>query len=125
METDLFTVGEDDAVELVVNMMNWQNIRHVPVEDANSQLVGIIDAHCLIRYLADTKHQDDSHAVKDIMQREFPVIKQDDSARHAVSVMADKRVDSLPVVDEENRLLGIITESDIIQVLNITNKISE
>lgn len=124
METDLFTVNEDDAIDLVVNMMNWQNIRHVPVEDDNNVLVGMINAHCLISYLANKK-ESNSVAAKDIMQTEFPTITPLSSARQAVVLMADHRVDSLPVVDESQRLLGIITESDIIQVLKMTNKISE
>jgi CBS domain-containing protein/gamma-glutamylcysteine synthetase len=123
METDLFTVNEDDSIDLVVNMMNWQNIRHVPVENKNNELVGIINSHCLISYLAE-KH-DDNLAAKDIMQTAFPTIDAKASAREAVVSMADNRVDALPVVDKQNRLLGIITESDIIQVLKITNKISE
>ncbi len=124
METDLFTVNEDDSIDLVVNVMNWQNIRHVPVESTDNELVGIINAHSLIHYLAD-KREDDSTAAKEVMLTDFPTISPTASAKEAVVLMADNRVDSLPVVDSNNRLLGIVTESDIIQVLRITNKISE
>lgn len=124
METDLFTVSEDDSVDLVINMMNWQNIRHVPVENSDNQLVGMINSHCLIHFLVDRK-DDELPAAKDIMLTDFPTISPKQSAKEAVMLMADKRADSLPVVDENNRLLGIITESDIIQVLKLTNKISE
>lgn len=124
METDLFTVSDDDAIDLVVNVMNWQNIRHVPVENESNELVGIINAHSIIQYLA-TKKESDAHAAKDIMLTNFPTISATASAKQAVTLMADNRVDALPVVDEANRLLGIVTESDIIQVLRITNKISE
>ncbi|MBO6517626.1 MAG: CBS domain-containing protein [Bacteroidia bacterium] len=124
METDLFTVNEDDSIDLVVNVMNWQNIRHVPVENADNEVVGIINAHCLIEYLVNKK-EDDSPAAKEIMKTEFPTISAQASAKEAVLLMADNRVDALPVVDLENRLLGIITESDIIQVLKITSKISD
>jgi CBS domain-containing protein/gamma-glutamylcysteine synthetase len=124
METDLFTVNEDDAIDLVVNVMNWQNIRHVPVENENNELVGIINAHSIIHYLA-SKSESDANAAKDIMLTNFPTISATSSAKQAVTLMADNRVDALPVLDESNRLLGIVTESDIIQVLKMTNKISE
>lgn len=124
METDLFTVSEDDAIDLVVNVMNWQNIRHVPVENDQHELVGIINAHSIIHYLA-TKKESSAHAAKDIMLTKFPTISATSSAKQAVTLMAVNRVDALPVVDDANRLLGIVTESDIIQVLNMTNKISE
>ncbi|MFT7591377.1 MAG: CBS domain-containing protein/gamma-glutamylcysteine synthetase [bacterium] len=124
METDLFTVTEDDAIDLVVNVMNWQNIRHVPVENSDNELVGIINAHSIIHFLA-SKKESDEHAVKDIMLTNFPTISATATAKQAVTLMADNRVDALPVVDNANRLLGIVTESDIIQVLKMTNKISE
>ena len=59
------------------------------------------------------------------MLTNFPTISSTASAKQAVNLMADNRVDALPVVDGSNRLLGIVTESDIIQVLKITNKISD
>ncbi len=124
METDLFTVSEDDSIDLVVNVMNWQNIRHVPVESDDNELVGIIDSHAIIHFLADKKGTEEQ-AVKDIMLTNFPTISSTASAKQAVNLMADNRVDALPVVDGSNRLLGIVTESDIIQVLKITNKISD
>lgn len=124
METDLFTVDEDDAIDLVVDMMNWQNVRHIPVENDKNVLVGMINAHSLIQYLS-AKKENDATSAKDIMQTNFPTITPQSSAKEAVVLMADNRADALPVVDDDYRLLGIVTESDIIQVLKITNKISE
>lgn len=124
METDLFTVDEDDAIDLVVDMMNWQNVRHIPVENNKNVLVGMINAHSLIQYLS-AKKENDATSAKDIMQTNFPTITPQSSAKEAVVLMADNRADALPVVDDDYRLLGIVTESDIIQVLKITNKISE
>ncbi|MEL6357870.1 MAG: CBS domain-containing protein, partial [Bacteroidota bacterium] len=50
METDLFTVREEDLLELVVDMMDWRKLRYLPVEDKNGQLVGLITTRNLLRY---------------------------------------------------------------------------
>ena len=42
MTTNLYTVHREDTVDLVTNMMDWENIRHVPVEDEKHQLVGLV-----------------------------------------------------------------------------------
>ena len=42
MATDLFTVQPDDPVEIVANLMSWERIRHVPVEDKEHRLVGLV-----------------------------------------------------------------------------------
>jgi hypothetical protein len=40
MTTDLFTVNEDEVIDLVASLMDWKHIRHVPVEDNQHRLAG-------------------------------------------------------------------------------------
>jgi len=119
METDLYTVQEEDSLELVVNMMDWHLIRHIPVENTKKEMVGIINTHGLIHFLAQGNRNEDKLA-KDIMQREFEVAHPQTLTTDAIRIMAEKRLDALHIVNDEGRLLGIITESDVIQVLKLT-----
>ena len=52
MTTELFTVHEDDTVDLVMTLMDWEHIRHVPVEDEAHRLVGIVSYRSLLSHLA-------------------------------------------------------------------------
>ncbi|MFQ5411967.1 MAG: glutamate-cysteine ligase family protein, partial [Phycisphaerae bacterium] len=52
MTTDLFTVNEDEVIDLVANVMDWERIRHVPVEDNQHRLVGLVSYRTLLRFLA-------------------------------------------------------------------------
>ena len=52
MSTDLFTVHPDDLVRLVANMMDWRDISHVPVEDDDGRLVGLVSHRHMVRLLA-------------------------------------------------------------------------
>lgn len=122
METELYTVHEDELLELVINVMNWQNIRHIPVENDKHELVGMIDTRALLQYFTEKNLGSDASA-KDVMKADFPTINKRASAAKAVDLMAELRVDALAVVDKKNRLVGIITESDIIQVLKMTKKL--
>ncbi|MCB0733388.1 MAG: CBS domain-containing protein [Flavobacteriales bacterium] len=124
METDLYTVRQDDPIDLVVNVMHWHHIRHVPVENEKHELVGLINTHCIIHYLAEQSSHEDM-LVQDIMLTEFPKANPHMQTREAIQLMADNRTDALPVVNDENRLLGIITESDIMQVLKLTGMLTE
>jgi CBS domain-containing protein len=124
MESDLFTVQEDDLLDLVVHVMDWQQIRHVPVENSENQLVGLINSKCIIRYLSQ-KNPDQESSAKDIMLTEFPTISPLVGTHVAIRIMAENRVDALPVVDENFTLLGIITESDIVQVAHMTERFSD
>jgi CBS domain-containing protein len=53
MTTDIFTVRPDDPVELVADLMSWERIRYVPVEDDKGRLVGLVSQRVVLRYLAD------------------------------------------------------------------------
>ena len=39
MKTDLFTISQEEPLELVAAIMHWKNIRHLPVEDEEGKLV--------------------------------------------------------------------------------------
>jgi len=51
MTTDLFTVAEDELVDLAAHVMDWRHVRHVPVEDAQHHLVGLVTHRALLRLL--------------------------------------------------------------------------
>ncbi len=52
MSTDLLTVREDEPIDLVANLMDWHRIHHVPVEDNEHRLVGLVSHRPLLRFLA-------------------------------------------------------------------------
>src|SRR5678815_5008810 len=51
MSTDLFTVSPDDLIDLAASVMDWQHIRHVPVEDQEGRLVGLVTHRGLLRMM--------------------------------------------------------------------------
>ena len=58
MTTDLFTVHEDEVIDLIANVMAWRNIRHVPVEDDDEHLVGLVSYRTLLEFI--TKQQSEA-----------------------------------------------------------------
>ena len=53
--------------------------------------------------------------VKDIMTKEVVTVKENDTVEVAAKILIDKNLSGLPVVDENNRIKGIITEGDLIR----------
>lgn len=119
MTTDLFTVHPEDVVDLAASLMDWRHIRHVPVEDSEGILVGLVSHRSLLRLVGQgVGHKPSEIAVKDIMKRDPVYISTDTSTLTAIETMRNNRVGCLPVV-EKGRLVGLITERDLITVASV------
>jgi CBS domain-containing protein len=117
MTTDLFTVHEDEPLDLVASLMDWKRIRHIPVEDEQGRLVGLITCFEVLRQLARAISEGATApvAVGSIMVRDPLTILPETLTLDAIALMRREKVDCLPVV-HQGRLVGIVTERDFIDV---------
>lgn len=115
MSTDLFTVRPDDLVEMVSRVMEWRDVRHVPVEDEEGRLVGIVSHRSLLRMQADRlPGEGELVAVRQIMNPDPISVAPTTPVSEAVELMRSRRIGSLPVV-EGGRLVGIVTVYDFLE----------
>ena len=56
------------------------------------------------------------HRVKDVMSRDVVTIQASDSIHEALTLMGENRVSALPVVDRQNRCVGILSTSDLVDM---------
>lgn len=114
MTTDVITANQDDPIDLVANMMDWEKVRHIPIEDNQHNLVGLVTYRQLIRFLAGKRSNPDEPApVSSIMQRSVETVTPETSTLDAIHKMRNQRISCLPVV-KERRLVGIVTETDFL-----------
>lgn len=116
MTRDLFTVRPEDAIELATNLMDWKHVRHVPVEDAAGNLVGIISHRDLLQvfslHLPKTNQE---IVVKNVMRKNLITISPETPTLEALRIMREKNIGCLPVV-KDNKLIGLITAHDFLTV---------
>jgi len=114
MATDLFTVRPDDLVDLAASVMTWRHIRHVPVEDNEGRLVGLVSHRALLKLLTH-RTQDGQVAitVREIMTSEPLTVSSTTPTLDALEIMRRNRIGCLPVIDE-GRLVGIVTSYDFL-----------
>ncbi len=123
MQTELFTVEEDDIIPLVADIMDWQTLRYVPVENEKDELIGLVTSRHIRRYLL-TQYRNlqkgkttEVPTVKELMITNPITIAPRDSITKAIDLMHDHGIGCLPVVDDQKHLLGIITEKDYMKVV--------
>jgi CBS domain-containing protein len=114
MATDLFTVRPDDLVDLAASVMTWRHIRHVPVEDAEGQLVGLVSHRALLKLLTrGAQANENPVTVREIMTPAPITVSSTTPTLAAIEIMRQNRVGCLPVVDE-GQLVGIVTSFDFL-----------
>jgi CBS domain-containing protein len=118
MTTDLFTVNEEDVVDMVAAVMRWRHVRRIPVEDHQHRLVGLVTYRSLLRVLSESLDagRPTGLAVRDVMQREVVTVQPETSLIEALRLMRQHRIGCLPVVDREHCLVGIVTEHDFMAI---------
>ncbi|MCA8940962.1 MAG: CBS domain-containing protein [Planctomycetes bacterium] len=119
MTTDLFTVHPEDVVDLAASLMDWRHIRHVPVENKDGDLVGLVSHRAMLRLVgrgvANGGNESRNVSVADIMKRDPVTVSPDTPTLVAIETMRAHKVGCLPVV-ENKKLVGIITERDLVHV---------
>ena len=116
MSKELFTVHPEDLVDLAASVMEWEHIRHVPVEDDGGRLVGLVSHRALLRLVGRAGELGGRQlAVREIMATDPLTTTPDTSTLEAIELMREKRVSCLPVL-EDGKLIGLVTESDFVVV---------
>ncbi|MEL6987477.1 MAG: CBS domain-containing protein, partial [Bacteroidota bacterium] len=119
MSTDLVTVQKDDLVELVADLMDWSNIRYIPVENAKGKFVGLLSASIMLKEILgnNLKGKEEDISVYQVMVKDPFTISPDTDILSAMHLMKEHGVGCLPVVKDEE-LIGIITEANFLAIAN-------
>lgn len=116
MSTDLYTVSEDDLVNLVTNIMDWRNFHQIPVENNKGEIKGLISADTLIHFYGSNFGENtDKVTIKEVMLKNPITVKAKTKTIDALKMMRQKDLKCLPVV-EQKKLVGIVTEYDFVRI---------
>lgn len=114
MTTDLFTVRPNDLVDLVACVMDWKHVRHVPVEDDEGHLLGVVSHRDLLHLLAQgTTKEAEPITVSQIMTQSPVTVTPQTATLAAIELMREHKIGCLPVIENE-KLVGIVTAYDFL-----------
>lgn len=124
MTAEPLTVTRDISVSKAVDIMGKNDFHRLPVVDEEGKLIGLVTGG-LVEETSGAKNTSLSiyelnyllskTTVEEIMIRDVKTTSADLFLEEAAQVMIDQHISVLPVVDEEQKVIGIITEKDIFQ----------
>jgi acetoin utilization protein AcuB len=119
MTQNVITVKKGSTLKEAASLMWHYRIRHLPVLEGN-KVVGMLDDRALL-YI-DPRNLDsdifqiqpmlEKIVVEDVMNRKVPVVSPDTNFEAVVTIMINKKVSAIPVI-ESGKLVGIICEDDL------------
>lgn len=125
MTRDVIAVSPGDSLARLRDLMYDRDVRHMPVIEANRDLVGLVSQRDLLRnHLIEQADVPDF--VEDALLQELQVaevmttgvlsVEADVDIREAAQILYESKYGCLPVV-EGPRLVGILTESDFVRLM--------
>ncbi len=112
MTRDVITATEDEDLEEVARRMITAEVNHIPVVDEKGRVVGIVTSWDMAAAIAEGKKE-----LSDVMTRDVITIEPEASVEEAAKKMDEHNISCLPVVEDDNKLVGIITRGDITEAL--------
>jgi IMP dehydrogenase len=108
---DVVTASPDQTVQDVDEMMGRAGVSGAPVVDEDDRVLGIISGTDIRPYLEVGEHD----AVREAMTEQVITASTDVSTRDALELMYEHKIERVPIVDEDDRLTGLVTMQSILQ----------
>ena len=110
----------------VVKLLHERRIRHLPVVNSNNEVVGVISQRDLYKIQPPHKNEDgvwvyDLDAIDDFILQNVMILNpftlsSENTLAEAIGPMVRSKYGCIPVVDQDKKLCGIITQFDILKI---------
>lgn len=114
METNVFWLAADTPLDRAAQELCDKQISGAPVTAPDGRIVGMITKTDLAEFYGPAH---ELRLVRDVMTPEILAVKPDEALERAVQLMAFEGVHRLLVLDEQDRLMGIVTSMDVLREL--------
>jgi uncharacterized protein (DUF39 family)/CBS domain-containing protein len=106
------TCKENEEIREIANRIVTRSVNHIVVVDDYGRLSGIVTSWDITRAMAEGRK-----ALADVVTRRVVTAKPDEPLETASRDMAQHNISALPVIDNERKVLGIVTSEDVSKLL--------
>lgn len=112
MSSDMITVTPNTHVEEAVDILIEENIGSLVIVDDEEELAGVITSNDFLHVVSEANF-DDNATVNKFMSDQVKTVNPDDSIQTAAARMITNGISHLPVEDEENEVVGMLSTTDV------------
>ena len=114
MTGKVVTMSPHHSFSEAANLMNDRSFRHCVVVDTRGQIVGVLSDRDILRALARNPNAR-SKSLEQVMTHNPVTVRRHTPIGDAVGKLVSKRINCLPVVDDDGSVCGIVTSTDLLK----------
>jgi CBS domain-containing protein len=116
-----------DTVSKAAQLMKSEDVGSIPVieDEQTMKLIGIVTDRDLALQVVAPERDPGSTQVSDVMTYEVVTCRTTDDVQKAVDAMAQHQLRRMPVIDEDRRIVGIISQADVATRIDRTEETAE
>jgi CBS domain-containing protein len=121
MTKTVMTAGIDQTIQSVCKIMNENNLGGVVIVKrgvSGNELVGIITERDIIRKIGEADPFTTQTPIRELMSTNLISIKPDNTISDAIGLLHGNNIRRLPVIDNDGKMVGIITDKDILKAVS-------
>lgn len=109
----VYSIAETDSALSAAKKMAEHRVGSLLVVDGDGKLIGIVTERDFLFKLVASEKDSKSLQVKEIMSKNLLTMNHHNTAQEALKLMTEKRIRHLPVYDDENQFLGLLSIGDL------------
>ena len=113
---NIWSIGPDESVYVAIELLAEKEIGAIAVTEG-VQLIGIVSERDYARQIILKGRSSENTRVRDIMSTEVITAQPDQEVRECMELMTEKRIRHLPIIDDEKKLIGMISIGDLVRAI--------
>lgn len=112
---EVATVRRDESIAEAAQVLAVRKIGALVVADDGSKIDGIISERDVVRHLAERGADALLSSIGDVMTSDVVTCHRTDAVDQLMSVMTERRIRHLPVIDDDGHLAGLVSIGDVVK----------
>lgn len=123
MNSNVYCLKPNNTIKDCAKLMHDNHIGCIPVCNDQNNIVGLVtDRDIILRGIACNKDTSET-PVSEIMTCNVVYCNEDDDVEEIEEIMSQNQIRRLPIIDKNNKIVGIISLGDLVKNNNINNNV--
>ena len=114
MNKKILPLHENLSLDAAWKLVKDHKFEHFPIVSSEGKLVGLLSEKEILRKI---QAKEGSKSLKEVVSKETLCADQSTNLNEVIQVFFDENLDALPIVDDDHKVLGILSKNELLQTM--------